>query len=124
MKEFYGSLAWSVRAYFAGTLGWFDGNPTNLFPTPPDEKAKMMAELAGGEDALFVKMNKAAEAGKHQWAMELADLLIRIGTHGKEAKSVKARALRALGDQQINACARNYYLSYAKELMTKSEKKK
>ncbi|MBW1799126.1 MAG: alkyl/aryl-sulfatase [Deltaproteobacteria bacterium] len=124
LQEFYGSVAWSVRAYFAGTLGWFDGNPSTLFPTSPDEKAKRMAELVGGEDVLLAKMKKAAEAGEFQWAMELADLIIRLGTHKKEATAVKANALRALADQQINACARNYYLTYAKELMKKPGKKK
>jgi alkyl sulfatase BDS1-like metallo-beta-lactamase superfamily hydrolase len=64
-------------------------------------------------------MKKAAEAGDYQWAMELADLVMRLGTHREEAKVVKATSLRALADQQINACSRNYYLTYAKELMAK-----
>ena len=29
---------------------------------------------------------------------------------------MKTAALRALADDQINACARNYYLTYAKQL--------
>jgi hypothetical protein len=32
---------------------------------------------------------------------------------------VKANAVQALADQRINACARNYYLTYAKELTAK-----
>ena len=30
LKEFYGHVGYASRAYFAGTLGWFDGNATNL----------------------------------------------------------------------------------------------
>lgn len=35
LKEFYGHIGYAARAYFAGTLGWFDGNPTSLGQLPP-----------------------------------------------------------------------------------------
>lgn len=47
LQEFYGKPEWSARMVFGGTLGWFDGNPSNLHPTPPREKAERMAQLAG-----------------------------------------------------------------------------
>ncbi len=40
LQEFYGTIPWSVRSIFAGMLGWFDGNPTNLFPLAPPERAQ------------------------------------------------------------------------------------
>ena len=62
LQEFYGTVPWSVRSVFSGNLGWFDGNPTNLFPLPPVERAKRMAELAGGQQALLdVTADKVAE---------------------------------------------------------------
>lgn len=39
LQEFDGTTAWAVRAYFAGTLGWFDGDAATLFPLPPEEEA-------------------------------------------------------------------------------------
>ena len=30
LREYYGCVAYAVRAYFVGTTGWFDGNPTSL----------------------------------------------------------------------------------------------
>lgn len=116
LQEFYGSVAWSAKAYAVGELGWFDGNPTNLFPTPPRKKAERMAKLAGGKDNLVKNMLTASAEGNHQWAMELADIVFTLGADTKKAKQVKITALRALADNQINACARNYYLTYAKEL--------
>lgn len=121
LQEFLGTVAWSVRAYFSGTIGWFDGNPSNLFPTPPMERAQRIAELAGGEAALYAKLQEAAESGKHQWVSELADTVVLLGTHKREAQALKAQALVALADQQSSAIARNYYLAYAKELKAELE---
>ena len=61
-------------------------------------------------------MTQAARDGDHQWAMELADVLTTLQLHVAEANAVKRSALRALADAQMNAPARNYYLSSAKEL--------
>lgn len=123
LQEFFGTVAWSVRAYFSGTIGWFDGNPSNLFPTPPVERARRIADLAGGEAALYAKLQKAAEAKEHQWVSELADTVALLGSHKKEAQALKAQALIALADQQSSAIARNYYLAFAKELKAELEAK-
>ncbi len=116
LQEFYGTVAWSARAYFAGTVGWFDGNPTTLFPTPPVEKARRIAALAGGDAALLQQAQSAATAGEHQWAMELADLVIALGTDAAAATAIKIDCLTALAEQTENATARNYYLVCAMEL--------
>jgi alkyl sulfatase BDS1-like metallo-beta-lactamase superfamily hydrolase len=34
LQEFYGTVAWSVRAIYAEYAGWFDGNPTKLSRCP------------------------------------------------------------------------------------------
>lgn len=116
LKEFYGKVAWSVRAYFAGTLGWFDGNPTNLAKLSPGESARRVIALAGGADNLLKTAQSAAENNDHQWAMEVCDHLIAANEHAKTAKMVKIAALRAMADCEINAAGRNYYLLSAKEI--------
>ena len=116
LREFLGTVAWSVRAYFAGTLGWFDGNPTTLSPSSPLEKAECIARLAGGEKVLWEQLQRASDAGEHQWCLELADMLIALGPHKESAIDIKAKALAALADHQASAIGRNYCLAYAKEL--------
>ena len=116
LKEFYGKVSWSVRAYFAGTLGWFDGNPTNLARLSPKQTAERTIQLAGGADALLNAAEQATVSGDHQWALELSDHLIASNQHLAAATTVKITALRALADLEINAPARNYYLLYAQEI--------
>jgi alkyl sulfatase BDS1-like metallo-beta-lactamase superfamily hydrolase len=116
LQEFYGTIPWSVRSIFAGNLGWFDGNPTNLFPLAPKERAEKIASLAGGKDALVQKLRDASAAGDHQWTAELADYVLALDPASAEAKALKAQALIALGREQVSANARNYFMTSAMQL--------
>ncbi len=117
LREYYGAVAWSVRSIFSGHLGWFDGNATNLFPLSNKDEAQRIAKLSGGERQLSKKLKQAMKKGEYQWACQLADYLITLdGSHKEKAKQIKVKALRALAEQQLNAPARNYYLSTAMEL--------
>jgi len=116
LQEYYGTVAWSVRSLFDGYLGWFDGNPTNIFPLSPIEKARHMADLAGGIDALMKKAEDAAEKGDFQWVLNLTDYLLCLSPGNKEAKSLRVKALTELGKRSANPNARHYYLTCAAEL--------
>jgi alkyl sulfatase BDS1-like metallo-beta-lactamase superfamily hydrolase len=117
LQEFYGSVAWSVRAIYADRLGWFDGNATRLFPMTERERAAKIIALAGGADQVLARARDARAAGEFQWAAELADYVLAVDNVNGDAKRIKAQALSELGERQINAGARNYYLSAAQYLM-------
>lgn len=116
LQTFYGKPGWSARAIFQGELGWYDGNPSNLHPTGPDARARRMAELAGGQDALLKALEAAAEDGDHQWVLELSDHLLRLQPGNKQARALRIAALRALAAAEHNPGARHYYLTTAAEL--------
>lgn len=115
LQEFYGKMAWSARAFATGTLGWYDGNPTNLTSMATLERAEHMAKLAGGIDAL--KAN-AENAENLHWRLELCDHLIALGV---PMQLVKAKTLETLAENEINATARNTYIWAAKELRSADE---
>ncbi len=121
LQEHYGKVAWSVRGIFDGYLGWFDGDAATLEPPSPDERATEMASLAGGANALLEAARDALDEEKYAWAAELASHSIRLDPGVAAAKQIKADALRALGRGQINANARNYYITQALELEGKVE---
>ena len=117
LKEFYGKVSWAVRAYCAGTLGWFDGNPTNLERLSPADEASRFVALAGGRDAIVKEAERSAAAGDHQWVLELMDRLLALDIKDEAAIGLKVASLRALADVEINATARNTYLLWAKEML-------
>lgn len=116
LQPFYGHPDWGVRTIFNGYLGWFDGNATNLFPLPAKAEAERMAKLAGGKNALLEAAKDAFSASDNQWAAQLADHLLAINKDDADAKQIKADALTRLAQGTVNATARNYYLTVAREL--------
>jgi len=116
LREYYGNIEWGVRAIFSGYLGWFDGNPTNLFPLPPAEEAKRMVTLAGGENGLRNAAAQALKEGDAQWCAELCDHLLALQPRDQKIRSLKADALEQLAENLITATGRNYYLTVAQEL--------
>jgi len=113
LQEFYGTVAWSVRAIYAEYAGWFDGSPTTLFPLPEKDRAARIIELAGGREQMLSKSRRALGDKDFQWAAELTDYVLAVDGGNLEAKRLKANALTELGERQISAIARNYYLSAA-----------
>lgn len=124
LQPFYGNVEFGVRSIFNFYLGWFDGNPTNLFRLKPKEEAEKMAKLAGGEDKLMAAARDALKNDDPQWAAQLTDYLIALDPTAKQPKLLKADALTALGYRTVTATARNYYLTVARELREDAMKEK
>jgi alkyl sulfatase BDS1-like metallo-beta-lactamase superfamily hydrolase len=116
LREYYGTVEWSVRTIYDYYLGWFDGNATSLFPLSSVERASRIAELVGGVGPLLAVGRAASDEGDWQWAAEVADYVLFVDEGNREAQLLKADALEALGEQQISANARNWYLSSAQWL--------
>jgi alkyl sulfatase BDS1-like metallo-beta-lactamase superfamily hydrolase len=117
LREYYGAVEWTVRGIYADRLGWFDGNATNLFPLPESDRAAKMVRLAGGRDQILTRAREAIAAGDFTWAAELADCVLATDSVNVSAKRLKAQALTELGERQISAIARNYYLTSAMYLL-------
>lgn len=115
LKEYYGNIEWGVRAIFSGYLGWFDGNPTNLFPLSDKEEAVRLADLAGGNEALL-KQAQASLPDSPQWTAQLCDHMLALDYKVAEVKHLKADALERLGSELLTATGRNYYFTVAKQL--------
>ena len=115
LREYYGNVEWGVRAIFSGYLGWFDGNPSNLFPLSPQEEARRVADLAGGADALLARA-RALLAEDPQWAAQLCDHLLALNPADPAAMLLKADALDALARHLLTATGRNYYMTVARQL--------
>jgi alkyl sulfatase BDS1-like metallo-beta-lactamase superfamily hydrolase len=120
LQPFYGHPEWGVRSVFSGYLGWFDGNPTNLFRLTPKAEAERIAQLVGGNEKLLAEAKAAIASDDNQWASQLADHLIALDPNDNQAKGIKADALTNLARNMVNATARNYYLTVARELRESS----
>jgi alkyl sulfatase BDS1-like metallo-beta-lactamase superfamily hydrolase len=117
LQEYYGGVEWTVRGIYADRAGWFDGNATNLFPLPDKDRAAKLVALIGGPERVVARGREALAAREFTWAAELADYVLANDSGNTAAKRIKAQALTELGERQMNAIARNYYLTSAMYLL-------
>jgi alkyl sulfatase BDS1-like metallo-beta-lactamase superfamily hydrolase len=117
LQEFYGAVEWTVRGIYADRVGWFDGNATNLFPLLEKDRAAKLVGLIGGPDQVLARAREALAAHEFEWAAELADYVLANDPASAGAKRIKGQAFIELGERQMNAIARNYYLSSAMYLL-------
>ncbi len=116
LKEFYGSVAWSLRSLFSGNLGWFSGDSTDLNPLSRKKKALLAVKLAGNEKTLFSHAVDFYEQQNYQEALELTGHLLYLNPENPEIRKLRVDTLMALGAREENANARHYYLTEAAEI--------
>jgi alkyl sulfatase BDS1-like metallo-beta-lactamase superfamily hydrolase len=107
LAEVYGTLAGCVRGIYAGYVGWFDGNATNLDPLAPPELGARLVPRLGGRAGVLAAMR--AGASDPRWVAWLADLLLAADPRDREARSLKAGALTALAEATGNPLFRHWY---------------
>ena len=71
LKEFYGTVRWSVKSIFNGYLGWFNGNIADLDPLTRKEEAKRLAIMIGGPEELYFELQDAISNNDMQLALQL-----------------------------------------------------
>ena len=116
LKEFYGTVRWSVKSIYNGYLGWFNGNIADLDPLTRKEEAERLATMVGGSEELYFKLQDAISNNDMQWALQLSDHLFALEFKTKEVKALRAIAAEYIGQRSSNPNKRNYLLSAAIEL--------
>ncbi|MFT5575346.1 MAG: alkyl sulfatase BDS1-like metallo-beta-lactamase superfamily hydrolase [Bermanella sp.] len=115
-RGYYGSLRHNARAVYQRYFGWYDGNPANLNPLPPEQAAQRYVEAMGGAEQVIELANSAFKSGEYRWTATLLNHLVFAQPANSEAKALLARNYDQLGYQAESAPWRDIYLTGAKEL--------
>ncbi|HWW56229.1 MAG TPA: alkyl sulfatase dimerization domain-containing protein [Sphingopyxis sp.] len=115
-RGYYGTLNHDMKATYQRYFGWWDGNPANFNPLPPEKSAPRYVALAGGADKLLAAGREALGAGEYRWAAELLNKLVFAEPDNKAARAALASAYDQLGYQAESGAWRNYYLAGAASL--------
>ena len=116
LRGYYGSVSHDIKAIYQRYLGWYDSNPANLNPLPPEESAKKYVEYMGGSAAVMKKAKEAYDKGDYRWAAEVMNKVVFAEPNNTQAKNLQADILEQLGYQAENGTWRNEYLMGAYEL--------
>lgn len=116
VRGYYGTLNHNVKATYQRYFGWWDGNPANLNPHPPEDEARRYVKLAGGAQNMIDNALDAFDDGDYRWAAKVMSHLVFAQPSNQRAKEVLASSYEQLGFQAESSIWRNYYLSAAQEL--------
>ncbi len=113
---YYGSVSHNVKAVYQRYLGWFDGNPANLWRHPPVESALRYVECMGGADEVMAKAEEYRRRGDLRFAAELLDRVVFADPDNAHAKDRLAGVYDQLAYGSENGTWRNFFLMGAHEL--------
>src|SRR5690606_23722993 len=115
-RGYYGSLKHNAKAIYQHYMGWYDANPANLDPLPPEEAAKKYIALMGGADAVLEAASKAYGKGEYRWVAQLLNHVVFAEPGNQAARQLLAKAHQQLAYQAESGPWRDVYLSAAREL--------
>ncbi|KOS55285.1 alkyl/aryl-sulfatase [Rhodococcus rhodochrous] len=113
---YYGSVSHNVKAIYQRYMGWYDGNPANLWAHPPAEAARRYVDAMGGADATLAVARDAFEEGDYRWVLEVCKHLLFTDDTDQAARDLQADAMEQLAYGAENGTWRCIYLAGAKEL--------
>lgn len=113
---YYGSVSHNVKAIYQRYMGWYTGNPSQLWQHTPTESAKRYVDFMGGADEVVTKAQKAYDSGDYRWVAEVLNHVMFAQPDHAGARNLLADAYEQLGYGIENATWRNAYLSGAFEL--------
>ncbi len=117
-RGYYGTMSHNSKAVYQRYMGWYDANPANLNPLPPEPAAKRYVEAMGGADAVLALAEKAVKGGEPRWAATLLNHLVFADEHNKPARDALAKVYAQLAFESEAGTWRNIYLTGAQELTT------
>jgi len=113
---YYGSVSHNVKAIYQRYLGWFDGNPANIWRHPPQAAATRYVDAFGGAATMIDKAQAFIADGDLRFAAELINHVVFADEGNMEARQLLASVYDTLGYGAENGTWRNFYLQGASEL--------
>jgi alkyl sulfatase BDS1-like metallo-beta-lactamase superfamily hydrolase len=109
----YGEISSYPPAIYYQAVGWYDNDAANLNPLAPDDEARRIVPLMGGREKVLAAATAALQKKEYAWAAKLANYVYRIDTQDKDARKLKAEALRQMAYVSTGANNRAHLMSQA-----------
>lgn len=112
---YYGTMRHNSRAVYQRYLGWYDGNPANLNPLPPEVAGARYVAAMGGPRRALREAKKAFDGGDYRWSAQLASHIVFADAANSGARELLAQSFEQMGYQAESMLWRNMYLVGANE---------
>ena len=101
LQQTYSRVEFAVMNVHRRYAGWFDWDPTDLFPTPRAELARTVRDLIGDDARIVARAEGLQKEGRLQEALEVLQILLRA-----EPEHPEGRRLRLVIMEQLMASDR------------------
>ncbi len=115
-RGYYGSMNHDAKAVYQKYIGFYSGNPADLYQLVPEDAAKKFVDYMGGAAAIIKKARQDYDAGEYRWVAQVMNQVVFADPTNTEAKLLEADALEQLGYQAESGTWRNNFLQAAMEL--------
>ena len=94
--EAYGWVSWSVRGIYEGYMGWFDGDPVNMYAQSPQSIYADLVVLAGGAEKVVALAQQTLDAGDGVKALLLIEAAMDAEPDNRTVQAMRLQILTAL----------------------------
>jgi len=108
VPEFFGRVSWSVRGIFEGYAGWFDENPSSMYPLPFTVIGPELAKLCGGAEILARRALELARSGDEVLALHMTDMALAADASHRPSLEARLFALKSLLKKSRNSIESNW----------------
>lgn len=115
-RGYYGTMSHNSKAVYQRYMGWYDANPANLNPLPPEPASERYVGAMGGADRVLAQAAEAEAAGELRWAATLLNHVVFADETNTEARNRLADVYTRMGRDSEAGTWRNIYLTGAQEL--------
>ncbi|QQK80498.1 MBL fold metallo-hydrolase [Salicibibacter cibi] len=116
LKEVYGELTHQVKGIYSGLIGWFSLDAADINPMSTQYRSEKIVEGFGGIEKVIQASEKALKEREYAWTAELITHVLNIHPDKEQARLIKAKALREMGQATPALSSRGFYLSQALHL--------
>ena len=94
--EAYGWVSWSVRGIYEGYMGWFDGDPVNMYAQSPQSIYADLVQLAGGAEKVVALAEETLDRGDAVKALLLIEAALDAEPNNPAVQAMRLQILTAL----------------------------
>ena len=113
LQQTYSRVEFAVMAIHRGYTGWFDGDPSDLFPLPRRAIAHELRGLIGDDEAIIDRAEELWGEGKRQEAVELIQIVLRDMPEQGRARRLRLQFMEDLLQDDRCVMSRGAWHSFA-----------
>jgi alkyl sulfatase BDS1-like metallo-beta-lactamase superfamily hydrolase len=113
LQNIYDDAEFIVRNVIRQYGGWYSGRPSELQPAPRADVSRLIAEMAGGVQALIRKSEALAAEGDYRLASHLADLALEAAPEDPSVQAAVSDLYERRAEMESGLMSGNTYRAAA-----------